>query len=139
MKTKPGIPRRALAALGVALAVALPAFTATALSQADRSLPQGRSENLPEDRLAELVELCEGCHGPGGVSTREDVPSLAGRPADELFAEIERFYFYERICPDVPVDEKDAAGGHMSMCNVTNRMTREEGKALSSYFEAQDG
>ena len=29
--------------------------------------------------VAGLVNECEACHGPGGVSTEADVPSLAGR------------------------------------------------------------
>lgn len=120
----------------VAIAV-LFALSLTAQGQGTKSLPGGAEEAPPAQRLAQLVSLCEECHGPGGVSDRPDVPSLAGRDADTLFAEIERFYFYERVCPDVPVDEADAAQGHMSMCDVTNGLSRGEAVALARHFEAQ--
>ncbi len=92
---------------------------------------------LSDQELSYLVGLCEGCHGPNGNSQRDDVPSLAGRPAQELFAEIERFYFYERLCPNVPVDAGDASKGHMSMCDVTSQINKPEAEALAAHFEAQ--
>lgn len=105
---------------------------------------QAELESLPGDadmpvgskQFAMLSSLCESCHGPGGASQREDVPSLAGRPADELMAEIERFYFYERHCPDVPVDSSGQQQGNMSMCDVTGQMNKAEAMALARYFES---
>ena len=101
------------------------------------TLPGHDDMSVSKKELDYLVGLCEGCHGTQGVSNREDVPSLAGRPANDLFAEIERFYFYERLCPDVPVDDDDAGKGHMSMCDVTSQLNRPEAKALARHFEAQ--
>lgn len=116
------------AALGLGLSVA---------AQAQKSLPGHESMELSDKEMAYLVSLCEGCHGPGGNSRRVDVPSLAGRPANELFTEIERFYFYERLCPNVPVDAGDASKGHMSMCDITNQINKPEAEALAAHFEAQ--
>lgn len=99
-----------------------------------KSLPGTGQEAVPADYLESMVELCEGCHGPGGASRRDDVPSLAGRPADELMAELERFYFYERHCPDVEVGASAEATGKMSMCDVTNQMSRSEALALAEHF-----
>lgn len=109
----------------------------TLSAQPTKSLPGNPSEPITEERMSYLVTLCEGCHGEGGVSQRQDVPTLANRDSDELFAEIERFYFYERRCPDVPMDEADAARGHMSMCDITSQINKQEGEALAEYFEAQ--
>lgn len=106
-------------------------------AQETKSLPGNPSEPVTEERMDYLVALCEGCHGESGNSQRPDVPTLAGRDADELFAEIERFYFYERLCPDVPVDEENDAIGHMSMCDITSQINRQEGESLAAYFEAQ--
>lgn len=123
--------------LGLMLVLGLLTAASGVLAQGTKSLPQGRDQAIAEKEMAYLVGLCEGCHGLGGVSAREDVPTLAGRPADELFAEIERFYFYERVCPDVPVDEGDAAQGHMSMCDVTSQINKQEAEALAAHFAAQ--
>jgi len=112
-------------------------FALASPAWAQKSLPGNPEEPVEPETLAYLVHLCEGCHGPGGVSQRSDVPTLAGRPAQELFSEIERFYFYERLCPDVPVDAADAAKGHMDMCDVTSQIDRAEGMALAKHFEKQ--
>jgi len=119
----------------IAVALSVGVASVAVQAQSTKSLPG--SEEPTEKEMNYLIGLCEGCHGPGGVSSREDVPSLAGRDADALFAEIERFYFYERLCPDVPVDDEDAAKGHMSMCDVTNQMSKQDAQALARYFEAQ--
>ena len=106
-------------------------------AEVSKSLPGDESEEITTTRKNMLVTLCESCHGPGGRSERTEVPALAGRDADELFAEIERFYFYERLCPNVPVDAGNASGGHMSMCDVTDSLNKPEAQALARHFEAQ--
>jgi len=49
--------------------------------------------------LQQLIAECESCHGPGGVSTEADVPSLAGKSSAYLREVLEQFYYYERHCP----------------------------------------
>ena len=39
---------------------------------------------------------CSSCHGPGGNSTDEDVPSLAGRDAEWIVQQLEQFQSGER-------------------------------------------
>jgi len=107
------------------------------MAQSAKTLPGNDSDPVTSEEMSYLLGLCQGCHGVGGRSERADVPSLAGRPADELFAEIERFYFYERICPDVPIHDEDGSQGHMSMCDITSQMSKQEADALAAYFEAQ--
>ena len=115
----------------------LAAALSTSAHGADsKSLPSDPSHEITSQEMQYLIGLCEGCHGQGGASKREDVPTLAGRPADELFAEIEKFYFYERLCPDVPVEADNASQGHMSMCDVTNQINKQEAMALAKHFEA---
>lgn len=119
------------------LVAALLVSMAAPFAQGDKSLPGDESAAIPEKEMAYLVSLCEGCHGVGGKSSRNDVPALAGRDADELFDEIERFYFYERVCPDVPFRDDDGSKGHMSMCDVVNQMNKQEARALAEHFEKQ--
>jgi len=113
--------------LALALSVGLQA-------QELQSLPGDETQPVSPEYLNQLITLCEDCHGPAGASTREDVPTIAGRPAEQLMAELERFYFYERHCPEVPLDENDVSGD-MSMCDVTSQMTKAEAMALARYFE----
>ena len=120
--------------VAVSLAFLL-AFAAPVLAQSSKSLPGNETAVISEKEMSYLVSLCEGCHGVGGKSARGDVPPLAGRDADELFAEIERFYFYERVCPDVPIYDEDGSKGHMSMCDVVNQMNKQEAMALAAHFE----
>ena len=49
--------------------------------------------------LEEFIAECESCHGPGGVSTQEDVPSLAGKSPAFLREVLSQFRSYERHCP----------------------------------------
>lgn len=109
----------------------------TALVQAAEleSLPGDGSMPVSAEHFKVLKDVCETCHGPGGASPRDDVPVLAGRPAEELLAEMERFYFYERHCPDVDLDPSDISKGKMSMCDVTGQMNKAEALALANYFE----
>jgi cytochrome c553 len=66
----PIMPRRSiLAALrGLAVALGLSAVVGTPAVAAD--LAAGK----------EKAELCAGCHGEGGISQTENIPSLAGQP-----------------------------------------------------------
>ncbi|MEE4175115.1 MAG: hypothetical protein V2I57_12755 [Xanthomonadales bacterium] len=123
-----------LAAVVLALAVLTPVH---AQEQYTPSLPGSEGSPVEEKHMTYLVQLCETCHGESGRSERSDVPALAGRDADALFAEIERFYFYERVCPDVPVDGDEPSKGHMSMCDVVNQMSKQEALALARHFSSQ--
>ena len=66
-------------ALSAALAVG-------AASRADDAKP-GADDSAFKDK----VEICSGCHGPGGVSQTDGVPNLAGEP--DLFFEWQLVYF----------------------------------------------
>jgi len=96
------------------------------------------SEDLGQEiDLQALTKQCEGCHGPGGVSTRNDVPSLAGKPVAEIEEGITQFYYYERHCPTkTPVfDGKE--GTPQDMCTVANTLSKAEIKALAQHFSTQ--
>jgi cytochrome c553 len=88
--------------------------------------------------LAAAIDECEACHGKGGVSAQEDIPSLAGRPADELFEALEAFYYYERHCTTTTYREGDRPKTPMNMCNVANTLSVEEKKAIAAHFAGAD-
>jgi sulfide dehydrogenase cytochrome subunit len=87
--------------------------------------------------LSELVNECEACHGPGGVSTEEDVPSLAGKSVNYLREVLDQFYYHERHCKTTTYRHGDRAKTPMSMCNVANSLSEDEKEALAEYFAGQ--
>jgi sulfide dehydrogenase cytochrome subunit len=94
------------------------------------------SSALAQD-APELVSECEACHGPGGVSSEEDVPSLAGKSVNYLREVLDQFYYYERHCKTTTYRHGDRAKTPMSMCNVANSLSEEEKQALAEYFASQ--
>ena len=96
----------------------------------------GASLAWAED-LPTLVAECESCHGPGGHSTEEDVPSLAGRDSAELLELIEQFYFYERHCPTTTYRHGDKPKTPLNMCSVANTLGKDEKQQLADHFAAQ--
>lgn len=99
------------------------------------TLPGIDLEPVSQSEILPLVAVCETCHGTGGQSTRADVPVIAGKPADEILGELEKFYYYERHCPRVEYQNKKGDTVEQSMCDITNALTRPEAQALGSYFE----
>jgi sulfide dehydrogenase cytochrome subunit len=89
------------------------------------------------EAVEELVAECEACHGPGGVSTEEDVPSLAGKSPAYLREVLEQFYYFERHCPTTTYRSGDRPKTPMNMCNVANTLSEEDKEALANYFSAQ--
>jgi len=87
--------------------------------------------------VEELVAECEACHGPGGVSTEEDVPSLAGKSPAYLREVLEQFHYFERHCPTTTYRSGDRPKTPMNMCNVANSLSEEDKEALATYFSNQ--
>jgi len=86
-----------------------------------------------QTRIAE----CEACHGPGGRSTEEDVPSLAGREPDEIQAAMEQFRFYQRHCSTNSYRHGDLPKTPVNMCNVANTLDEDDLDAIAAYFASQ--
>ncbi|NNE06594.1 MAG: hypothetical protein HKO64_06490 [Xanthomonadales bacterium] len=106
-----------------------------AQAQEQPSLPGKDLEPVSVESVQPLVEICEQCHGPGGQSERDDVPSIAGTPAEEILAQLERFYYYERHCPSVDYEGPNGQVNRQSMCDITNALDKQEALALGSHFE----
>lgn len=84
--------------------------------------------------LPELIAECESCHGPGGISTEADVPSLAGKSAAWLREVLDQFNNYERHCPTTTYRHGDRPRTPLNMCNVANTLSEEDKQALVQYF-----
>lgn len=99
------------------------------------TLPGKNLEPVSQRAIQPLVRICEGCHGPGGQSERAEVPVIAGKPAGEIVAALEAFYYYERHCPNVDFENEDGDVEQRSMCDITNGLNQQEARALAEYFE----
>jgi cytochrome c553 len=96
------------------------------------------SENLEQEiDLQALAKQCEGCHGPGGNSTRDDVPDLRGLAVADIEEGITEFYYYERHCPTKTPVYDGKAGNPLDMCTVANSLSKAEIKALAQHFSSQ--
>jgi len=84
--------------------------------------------------IQERAAECESCHGPGGVSTEDDVPSLAGKSVAYLREVLDQFYKYERHCSTTTYRHGDRPKTPMNMCNVANSLSEAEKQALAEHF-----
>jgi len=118
------------------IAIACCAMSPAAWSQDMPTLPGKNLQPVTQEQIQSLVTVCEGCHGKGGHSVREEVPVIAGKPADEIVAALEAFYYYERHCPSVEYPREDGVREIRSMCDITNQLNQQEALAVAQYFEA---
>src|SRR5215813_11074863 len=95
----------------ITVAVALTTFAATAAV--------GQSA---ETRARSIAATCANCHGTGGVSVG-DLPSLAGKPRDEIMRAMQEF--------------KSGARPATVMNQLAKGYTDEQIEALAGWFAAQ--
>ena len=110
-------------------------FLVPTLSFAQKDLV---AEDLGEEiDLQALIIKCEGCHGPNGNSTRDDIPKLAGKPVGETEESITQFYYYERHCPGKTPEHDGLKGMPTDMCSIANSLSKMEIQALAKHFSTQ--
>lgn len=96
------------------------------------------AEDLGQDiDLPALIIKCEGCHGPNGNSTRDDIPNLAGKAVREIEESITQFYYYERHCPGKTPEHDGKKGMPTDMCSIANSLSKAEITALAKHFTDQ--
>ena len=97
--------------VGTAVAVALATFAATAAIGEDA-----------DKNARSLAATCANCHGTGGVSVG-DLPSLAGKPREEMVRAMQEF--------------KSGARPATIMNQLAKGYTDEQVEALAGWFAAQ--
>ena len=93
--------------------------------------------DVQEVDLPALIKECEGCHGPKGVSIRDDIPSLAGKPASLIEECMAQFYYFERHCPGKRPQTESGEGSATSMCSIASTLSDAEVLSLAQYFSMQ--
>ena len=109
-----------------------------ASANAEESLPSDEMQVVSDEELQFLIKECSACHGKNGVSKSDKIPSLAGKTAEEILTGVEQFYFYERHCPDAEYQNGAPKSGARNMCDVADRLTKQEVLAIGHYFESVD-
>lgn len=87
--------------------------------------------------LQALISKCEGCHGPNGNSTRDDIPKLAGKSVGQIEESITQFYYYERHCPGKTPEYDGQKGMTTDMCSIANSLSKAEITTLAKHFADQ--
>jgi len=71
---------------------------------------------------------CAQCHGEGGVSSKSDIPTIAGMSAFYLEGQMQAYQKGQRPC---------AASGMTDMCQLAKAMSPAEIASVAAYYEAQ--
>jgi len=88
--------------------------------------------------LETLVEDCDGCHGPQGVSSDSDMPTIAGQLARYLNASMKSYQNWGRPCIKSAYRHGDTSRPVTTMCKVSEGLSTDEIEALGQYYEAQE-
>ena len=81
-------------------------------------------------------ENCDGCHGPGGVSTDSDVPSIAGQDAAYIAGALRSFQEWGRPCRKSAYRHGDTSRPEITMCAIAAELSDAEVQALSERYAA---
>ena len=85
---------------------------------------------------AAIMEGCNGCHGPEGVSQATDVPSIAGIPE---FVLVDAMYVYQdeaRPCAESEYLYGDTSRPATTMCAVAAELSEDDIDAVSAEYAA---
>jgi sulfide dehydrogenase cytochrome subunit len=85
---------------------------------------------------SELLTQCEDCHGPGGISSHGDVPTIAGQNATFLEKTLRSYQVWGRPCIKSKYRHGDTSRPKTDMCQVAEGLTAEDIKAVSAHFAA---
>jgi sulfide dehydrogenase cytochrome subunit len=88
--------------------------------------------------LDSMIEDCNGCHGPGGVSESTDVPTIAGFPE---FVHVDALYVYKdeaRPCAESEYRHGDTSRPAKTMCQIAAELSEEDIDAIAAAYAGLD-
>lgn len=86
--------------------------------------------------LAELSAGCDSCHGPKGISSDSDVPTIAGQTVKYLSETLESFQVWGRPCIKSKYRHGDTSRPKTDMCKISSGLADEDIAALSAHYSA---
>ena len=84
--------------------------------------------------VSELLTQCQDCHGPGGISSYDDVPTIAGQNASFIEKTLRSYQVWGRPCIKSEYRHGDTSRPRTDMCQVAEGLTSEDIKAVSEHF-----
>ena len=81
-----------------------------------------------------LMENCNGCHGDGGVSQWNDVPTIAGIDAFGIADGLFMYRDEERPCSESEYRQGDTSRAATTMCAVTADLSDDDIEALGDAY-----
>ena len=86
---------------------------------------------------ADPAAVCAGCHGPDGVTTDANIPSIAGASAAYIAATLNDYKKKERPCAEVAFVAGDKKGTKSDMCKITAELSAADIDQLGKTFAAK--
>lgn len=83
-----------------------------------------------------LVPLCEGCHGPNGISTESDVPIIGGQSASFIADSLTSFARHGRPCKRTEFRYGETDRPAITMCETAAQLSAEDIASLAAHFSA---
>jgi len=81
-----------------------------------------------------LSAECESCHGPVGVSSNSDVPTIAGQTSDFIADTLRSFQIWARPCVKSKYRHGDTSRPRTDMCQIAEGLSDEDIDAISGYY-----
>lgn len=98
-------------------------------------LPLSISPVMASD-VAPLIEVCESCHGPNGVSGHPDLPSIGGQSEQYILDSLNSYQEWGRPCVKSAFRYGDTSKPVSNMCEVTENLSQEDFQALATHFSS---
>ncbi len=95
------------------------------------------SSTLSAADVVSLIESCSTCHGKGGVSTHDDVPTIAGYSEDYFSQSLEMYLRRERPCVETEYRVGRRKGLKTDMCKIVQGMREKDIEMMGQYFSRQ--
>jgi len=86
---------------------------------------------------AQTSKVCDGCHGPQGVSTDKDVPTIAGQSPEFLAGALDSFQAWGRPCRKSAYRHGDTSRPATTMCEIAAGLSGDDIQALADYYGQQ--
>ena len=87
--------------------------------------------------LNELTENCDACHGPQGVSSEKDVPTIAGQLATYIDATMKSYQIWGRPCIKSAYRHGDTSKPVTTMCAIAEGLDEQQIEDLGQHYAAQ--
>ena len=83
---------------------------------------------------AEPEQACMDCHGKGGASTEDDVPSIGGVSEQYLLDSMAAYRDSKRPCPETKFRAGDTKRPKTDMCKVASKLSAEDFARVAKTF-----